>query len=118
MWFCALESSGVSSTLPAWDPCVAKVVLASALSRWLPEASDKPTGEVALDVEGASVGEVLNGLFARHPNLRGYVVDEQGTVRNHVAVFVDGDAIRDKRKLTQPVGEKAEVYVMQALSGG
>ena len=97
---------------------MAKVVLASALSRWLPEASDKPTGEVALEVEGASVGEVLDGLFARHPNLRGYVVDEQGAVRHHVAVFVDGDAIRDKRNLKQPLGERAEVYVMQALSGG
>ncbi|HEV2608524.1 MAG TPA: MoaD/ThiS family protein [Xanthomonadaceae bacterium] len=97
---------------------MAKVVLASALSRWLPEASDKPTGEVALEVEGTSVGEVLDGLFALHPNLRGYVVDEQGAVRHHVAVFVDGDAIRDKRNLAQPLGEHAEVYVMQALSGG
>ena len=38
--------------------------------------------------------------------------------RHHVAVFVDGDAIGDKRKLMQPLGEHAEVYVMQALSGG
>ncbi len=97
---------------------MAKVVLASALSRWLPQAADRPTGEVALDIAGASVGEVLDGLFARHPNLRGYVVDEHGAVRHHVAVFVDGDAIRDKRTLSQTLGERAEVYVMQALSGG
>jgi sulfur carrier protein ThiS len=97
---------------------MARVVLASALSRWLPQAAGQPGGEVALDVPGASVGEVLDGVFARHPNLRGYVVDEHGAVRHHVAVFVDGDAIRDKRTLTQPLGERAEVYVMQALSGG
>lgn len=97
---------------------MAKVVLASALSRWLPGSAGKPTGEVALDIMGASVGAVLDGLFAQHPNLRGYVLDEQGAVRHHVAVFVDGDAIRDKRNLTQPLGERAEVYVMQALSGG
>lgn len=95
-----------------------KVVLASALSRWLPESSDKPTGEVAIDVSGTSVGEALAGVFAAYPSLRGYVVDEQGAVRHHVAVFVDGNAIRDKRTLTQPLGEHAEVYVMQALSGG
>lgn len=94
---------------------MAKVVLASALARWLPQAA---AGEVALEVDGATVGIVLDGLFARHPNLRGYVVDEHGAVRHHVAVFVDGDAIRDKRHLTQPVGEHAELYVMQALSGG
>ena len=97
---------------------MAKVVLASALSRWLPQAAGQPMGEVALDIDGANVGEVLDGLFARHPNLRGYVLDEQGAVRHHVAVFVDGDAILDKRKLTQPLSEHAEVYVMQALSGG
>lgn len=96
---------------------MARVVLASALSRWLPQAA-QATGEVTLDVSGASVGAVLDGLFERHPNLRGYVVDEHGVVRHHVAVFVDGDAIRDKRNLAQPLGEGAEVYVMQALSGG
>ena len=97
---------------------MARVVLASALSRWLPQAAGKPTGEVTLDIAGASIGEVLDGLFAEHPNLRGYVVDEHGAVRHHVAVFVDGDAIRDKRMLSQALGERAEVYVMQALSGG
>ena len=97
---------------------MARVVLASALSRWLPQAAGQPSGEVALDVPGASVGEVLDGVFARHPTLRGYVLDEHGAVRHHVAVFVDGDAIRDKRTLAQPLGERAEVYVMQALSGG
>lgn len=97
---------------------MAKVVLASALSRWLPQAAGQPTGEVALDIAGQNVGEVLDALFARHPNLRSYVLDEQGAVRHHVAVFVDGDAIRDKRNLTQPLGGHAEIYVMQALSGG
>ena len=94
---------------------MAKVVLASALARWLPQAA---AGEVALEVDGATVGTVLDGLFARHPNLRGYVVDEHGAVRHHVAVFVDGQCLRDKRDLAQTVGEDAELYVMQALSGG
>ncbi len=97
---------------------MAKVVLASALSRWLPQAAGVATGEVALEVDGATVGEALEALFVLHPTLRGYVVDEQGAVRHHVAVFVDGAAIRDKRKLDQPLGAAAEVYVMQALSGG
>ncbi len=97
---------------------MAKVVLASALSRWLPQSAGKPTGEVVFEVAGATVGEVLDGVFALHPNLRGYVVDEHGAVRHHVAIFVDGDAIGDKRNLVQSLGERAEVYVIQALSGG
>lgn len=94
-----------------------KVVLASALARWIPDARDA-SGEVALQVAGATVGAVLDDLFACHVALRGYVLDEHGAVRHHVAVFVDGQAIGDKRRLDQPVAPGGEVYVMQALSGG
>lgn len=96
---------------------MAKVLLASALARWLPQTADGGSA-AALDVPGATVGEVFEGLFARHPGLRGYVVDERGAVRRHVAVFVDGNAIHHSSNLQQALGERAEVYVMQALSGG
>ena len=95
-----------------------RVVLASALSRWLPASADMPSQDTALDVPGARLDEVLAGVFTRFPNLRGYVLDEHGAVRHHVAVFVDGTAIADKRKPTQALGERSEIYVMQALSGG
>jgi len=97
---------------------VARVVLASALTRWLPPAQAGAGGEVALECEGATLAGVLDTLFAAHPALRGYVLDEHGTVRHHVAVFVDGQAIRDKSDLELPLGATTEVYVMQALSGG
>jgi len=77
-----------------------------------------PSQDTVLDVPGARLDEVLCGVFARFPNLRGYVLDEHGAVRHHVAVFVDGTAITDKRKPTQALGERSEIYVMQALSGG
>src|SRR5215475_5972834 len=99
-------------------PGMARVVLASALSRWLPAGSGQPSAEVTLDVPGARLDEVLAGVFTRFPNLRGYVLDEHGAVRHHVAVFVDGTAIADKRQPTQALSDRAEVYVMQALSGG
>jgi molybdopterin synthase sulfur carrier subunit len=95
-----------------------RVVLASALARWLPASAGSARGQVSLELPGATLRELLEALFAAHPNLRGYVVDEQGTVRHHVAVFVDGVSIRDKGDLTQALGARAEVYVMQALSGG
>jgi sulfur-carrier protein len=96
---------------------MAKVVFASALSRWLPGQAGQG-GEATLEVGGASVAQALDGAFALHPNLRGYVLDEQGAVRHHVAVFVDGAALRDKRDLSQSLQPGSEVYVMQALSGG
>jgi sulfur-carrier protein len=97
---------------------MARVVLASALSRWLPSSAGKSAQDVVLEVSGTRLDEVLGGVFTRYPNLRGYVLDERGAVRHHVAVFVDGCAIADKRNPTQAVGDRSEVYVMQALSGG
>lgn len=97
---------------------MAKVVLAPALARWLPTTTEMSTGECALQVAGDDVEQVLQAVFAQHPGLRGYVLDEHGVVRHHVAVFVDGQALIDKRDLRQPVTAQAEVYVMQALSGG
>jgi len=97
---------------------MAKVVLASALSRWLPATAGKPSEDVVVEVSGTQLDEVLRGVFAQFPNLRGYVLDEHGAVRHHVAVFVDGTALADKRSPTQAVGEHAEIYIMQALSGG
>ena len=73
-----------------------------------------PTVEVA----GSTVHEVLEQVFAANPRLRGYVVDERGVLRKHMVVFVDGKQIVDREHLSDPVGPRGEVYVMQALSGG
>lgn len=97
---------------------MAKLVLASALSRWLPPEVTGTQREVAVEFAADHLSSLLDALFALHPTLRGYVLDEQGTVRHHVAIFVDGQAIRDKRDLVVPLAPAAEVYIMQALSGG
>lgn len=67
---------------------------------------------------GRTVREVLDVVFADNPLLRGYVLDEQGALRRHMAVFVDGQQVRDRAGLSDPVAEDSELYVMQALSGG
>ena len=72
----------------------------------------------SLEVEGTTVGEALERVFAASPRLRGYVVDERGVLRKHMAIFVDGQLIRDRERLSDPVSPRSEIYVMQALSGG
>ena len=71
-----------------------------------------------VDVAGATVGEVLASAFTGNPRLKSYILDEQGAVRKHVAIFISGELIRDREKLSDPVPAAAEVFVMQALSGG
>lgn len=70
------------------------------------------------DTAGDTVRAVLETVFASNPRLRGYVLDDQGALRRHMMVFVDGQQLRDRDALSDPVGPTSEVYVMQALSGG
>ncbi|MBP6600451.1 MAG: MoaD/ThiS family protein [Verrucomicrobiales bacterium] len=69
-------------------------------------------------VEGGTVLEALEALFGEFPAARGYVIDDQGAVRQHVAIFVDGNTILDRNHLSDPVSPGSEVFIMQALSGG
>ncbi len=70
------------------------------------------------EVEGRSVRESLDAAFGRYPRLRGYVLDEHGALRQHMAVFVDGVPVEDRRSLSDPVSDASDILVMQALSGG
>jgi hypothetical protein len=70
------------------------------------------------EVVGATVREVLDGYFVRHPSARSYVVDEQGALRPHVVVFVGEARATDRVALTDAVPAGVELWVMQALSGG
>ena len=81
-----------------------------ALERFLPAP---PTA-----VEGATVGAALAAVFASRPALRGYVLNDQGALRRHVAIYVNGRLVNDRIGLTDPVGPSDEIYVFQALSGG
>jgi hypothetical protein len=69
-------------------------------------------------VEGATVRAALEAYFAHHARARTYVLDEQGALRQHVVVFVDGSQVRDREALEDAVAPAAEIFVMQALSGG
>ena len=70
------------------------------------------------NVDGETVRDVLDRVFTENPRLRGYVVDDQGALRHHMLVFVDGEQITDRVKLSDRVRPNSELYVMQSLSGG
>lgn len=92
-----------------------KLVLAAPLARYLPAA---PPGEKAFVVAGSTVREAIDDFLRLHPTLRGYLLDDQGALRHHVAAFVDNVVVRDKQTLAAPVAPAGEVYLVQALSGG
>ena len=69
-------------------------------------------------VSGHTVHEALAQVFEAIPRLRGYIVDERGSLRKHMVIFVDGELIKDRAALTDAIAPNTEIYVMQALSGG
>jgi sulfur-carrier protein len=72
----------------------------------------------SMRADGHSVRAVLDVVFGANPRLGTYVLDDQGALRKHMRVLVNGRAIRDLEKQSDAVGPGDEVWVMQALSGG
>ncbi|MFL5320882.1 MAG: MoaD/ThiS family protein [Myxococcaceae bacterium] len=72
----------------------------------------------ARSVSGGTLREVMEAYFKEQPGVRGYVFDEQDTVRRHIVIFIDGVQARDRKSCSDAVGPSSEIYVMQALSGG
>ncbi len=69
-------------------------------------------------VTGGTVRDVFDAVFVDNERARGYVLDDRGGVRRHMAVFVDGEPIVDRVALSDRVGVDSEIFIMQALSGG
>jgi molybdopterin converting factor small subunit len=71
-----------------------------------------------VQIAGETVGEALARVFAKHAQARGYVLDEQGRLRKHVCIFLDGERLAHDTALSSSLKRDSEIYVMQALSGG
>ena len=87
------------------------VKFTSNLKRFYPDLAP-------LDVQGKTVAEILEEIEAHYSGLKDYIVDENGTLRKHVNIFIGNDMIKDRQNLKDELTERDQVYVMQALSGG
>jgi sulfur-carrier protein len=76
------------------------------------------TATLEVDTPASTLRAALEDAFAANPTLRGYVLDEQGHVRQHVFLFVDGLRCDDRVELSTPLQADSRVYVLQALTGG
>jgi molybdopterin converting factor small subunit len=75
-------------------------------------------GESVASVEGATVGEVLDGLFERFGELRERIADEQGGLRRFVNVYLGGEDIRFLEGIATAVPDGAELTILPAVAGG
>jgi molybdopterin synthase sulfur carrier subunit len=79
---------------------------------------DATGGAASAEVEGGTVGEALDALYARHGELRSRMADGDGGLRRFVNVYLAGEDIRFLDGLETPVADGAELTVLPAVAGG
>ncbi|PHV08979.1 thiamine biosynthesis protein ThiS [Janthinobacterium sp. BJB412] len=89
---------------------MAQLIFTQQLGRFLPVPQ--------LSIDAADLRAALDAAFAGQPRLRGYVLDEQGHLRQNVVIFIDGKRSRDRALLDDALAPDSQVYILQALSGG
>jgi hypothetical protein len=82
-----------------------------ALKRFFPGLKEVSAG-------GKSLREIFTELEKYYPGISSYILDEQGSLRKHVNIFIDGKMISDRKTLSDSFATSSEIYIMQALSGG
>jgi sulfur-carrier protein len=76
--------------------------------------SELAGGRRELELDGATVRDVLLALEREHPDVKGWILDERGSIREHINVFVNKDYGREDTS----VGESDRLHVLPAISGG
>jgi molybdopterin synthase sulfur carrier subunit len=75
-------------------------------------------GASEVQVDGATVGEILGSLDAAHPGFSERILDEGGKLRRFVNVFVSDDDVRFMQGLDTPVPAGETVSIVPAVAGG
>jgi sulfur-carrier protein len=75
-------------------------------------------GEREVQAEGQTVGEVLEGLAAAHPDTRGQLFSDDGALNRYVNVYLNDEDVRVLDGLTTPVGEGDSLVILPAMAGG
>lgn len=89
---------------------MARLIFTQQLSRF----TEVPEVETTAD----NLRDALEAAFQINPTLRAYILDEQGDLRFHVVIFIDGKRVMQRSGLRNPLDKDSKVYVLQALSGG
>ena len=75
-------------------------------------------GESSIEVNGNSINKVLEELFSAHPDIKGHLVEEDGSLRNFVNIFINGEDIRQKGGLDTEVSDGSDVRIIPSIAGG
>ena len=75
-------------------------------------------GESSIDVNGGSVKQVLEELFSAYPDIKGHLVEDNGSLRNFVNIFIEGEDIRQGGGMNAEVPDGSDVRIIPSIAGG
>lgn len=75
-------------------------------------------GSSEVEVEGGTVGDVLQALDSAHPGFSDRLLDDEGGLRKFVNIFVADDDVRFLDGLGTPVPDGETVAIIPAVAGG
>jgi sulfur-carrier protein len=76
------------------------------------------SGLDTVEIEAATIKEVLDNLDLKYPGFRASVCDESGALRRFINVYLDGEDVRFLENLATPVPDGSEIAIVPAISGG
>ncbi len=75
-------------------------------------------GNKQVEIDGGTVGDVLQGLVERYPSLRGQLLDGDGGLHRFVNVYLNDQDVRYLQQLATPVSVADTVVILPAMAGG
>jgi len=83
-----------------------------------PVLRSSTAGDKEIELEGATVGEVLRGLTAKHPATQSQLFSEQGELNRYVNVYLNDEDVRVLDGLDTTVSDSDTVMILPAMAGG
>lgn len=90
---------------------MAKVSFTSLLLRFFPDLKTE-------EVSAVNVRELITELDKKYEGLSSYLIEENGGLRQHVNIFINGNMINDRVNLSDKITSQDNINIIQALSGG
>jgi MoaD family protein len=75
-------------------------------------------GRSTVEIEGSTIGEVLNKLVEENPGMKGQVLTDDGTLHRFVNVYLNDDDVRYLNQLDTKVSSGDRISILPAVAGG